>query len=139
MGLKPQKLRYCAYDISEEEIASLQEYFSFLSTIDSQFEGTAQVLDTQHWSELKQLPPADICFLLKMTDVLDRGKGHKVSEYVITNVPAKYVVVSFSTKTMSGKQMRAPERKWLQWMCRRLKYHSTTLKFSNEIFYVIKK
>ncbi|MFH1276680.1 MAG: hypothetical protein ABIH82_06230 [Candidatus Woesearchaeota archaeon] len=136
---KITKLNYYAYDISEEEIQALNEFFAYLSKQNKYFWGHAKVLDIFTLAEIEHHDNIDICFLLKMTDVLDRGKGHKVSEEVITKVPAKYVVVSFSTKTMSGKEMNFPERKWIELMCERLKYKIEKFRFSNEIFYVIKK
>ena len=90
-------------------------------------------------SNLTGIPPADLCFLFKMTDILDQGKGHKVTEEIIRKVPAKFVVVSFPTKTMSGKRMNYPRRKWIELMCQRLNYEVKIIEFSNELFYVIKK
>ena len=133
------KLNYYAYDLSKEEINSLNTFFQFLEENNDGFWGVAKVLDAFSWEEIAKHDPVDLCFLFKMTDVLDRGRGHKVSEEVINRIPAKYVVVSFSTKTMSGKGMNFPERKWIELMCTRLKYTYKPLKFSNEIFYVIKK
>lgn len=130
---------YYAYDLNEGEIHLLNTYFTFKHKENKTFIGKAAVLDLLHWEKLANLGPVDICFLFKIVDVLDAGKGHKVSEMVIKNVPAKYVVVGFATKTMSGKDMNAPERKWMEWMCNRLEYKYNILTFPNEIFYVIKK
>ena len=77
--------------------------------------------------------------MFKLTDVLDKGKGHKVSEKIISKVPAKYVIVSFPTLTMSGKRMNFPRRKWIELMSERLNYTYEILEFSNEIFYIINK
>jgi len=137
--LKLKKVAYYAYDISNEEIESLNTYFHRLHTENKLFTGTAHVLNILQWLKLRKLPQADVCFLFKMTDVLDRGRGHKASEAVITGVPARYVVVSFPTLTMSGRKMNAPRRKWIELMCKRLGYVFTLLTFSNEIFYVIEK
>ena len=81
----------------------------------------------------------DVCFLFKMTDVLDKNKGHKATEEMLKRIPAEYVVVSFATKTMSGKKMTAPRRNWMEWLCKRLRYEYTILEFPNELFYVVKK
>ncbi|MBU0457580.1 MAG: hypothetical protein ABH824_06605 [Nanoarchaeota archaeon] len=138
--MKLRKVSYYVYDISEEEINNLNQYFQLLHNDNHYFFGEAEVLDILHWLELKKkLKKAEVCFLFKMTDVLDRNKGHKVTENVIQNIPAKFVVVSFPTKTMSGKKMNFPRRKWIELMCRRLSYHYRTLVFENEIFYVIEK
>lgn len=137
MGL-PQ-LTYYAYDISDEETELLLKYFSWLQKQSPYLKGGAGTFDLSHWKALQKLYTADVCFLFKMTDVLDRGKGHKASEMIIRDVPAPIVVVSFPTLTLSGKKMNNPKRKWIELMCQRLKYKFETLEFINEIFYIIKK
>ncbi|MEW5897067.1 MAG: hypothetical protein AB1668_05215 [Nanoarchaeota archaeon] len=138
-----KKITYYAYDISEDEIRSLQLFFKHEHAANKNFTGRAKVMDVFQWVRLKESrenAPADICFLFKMTDILDSsGKGHKTSGAVIAGVPAKYVVVSFPTKTMSGKKMNFPRRKWIELMCARLGYSFWILEFGNEVFYVIKK
>ena len=135
--LKP--LHYYAYDLGNDEVALLNDFFLFLNKQNHSFHGKAEVFDALQFEELRKLPKADVAFLLKMTDVLDRGRGHKVSEYVISAVPAKYVIVSFSTVTMSGKPMNFPERKWIELMCKRLRYDFEKFLLGKEIFYVVKK
>ncbi len=134
MGLK--KCAYLAYDINEEEINILNQYFSLLRRKIPYFEGRAAAADIQ---QMPKIPPADICFLFKMTDVLDKNKGHKATEEMLKRIPARHIVVSFATKTMSGKKMTAPRRNWMEWLCKRLGYEFTILEFENELFYVVKK
>jgi len=136
MGLN--KLDYHAYDLSVEEIGGLNLYFKLLHQENKHFRGKAEILDIMNWVKISKLS-TDICFLFKMTDVLDSGRGHKAAETVVKNVPAKYVVVSFPTRTMSGKKMNFPRRKWIELMCERLGYKFKMIKFANEIFYVVKK
>ncbi|MFA6460695.1 MAG: hypothetical protein WCV90_00375 [Candidatus Woesearchaeota archaeon] len=132
MNLK--KVEYHAYDINEKEIALINNYFRREKIL-----GEAAVLDVSKGEEVKKLPSADLAFLFKITDILDRGKGHKKTEEVLVAIPVKWVVISFPTLTMSGKPMNAPRRRWMEWLCGRLGYPYTVLEFSNEIFYVIKK
>ncbi|MBI2662876.1 hypothetical protein HYX11_05455 [Candidatus Woesearchaeota archaeon] len=132
-------VKYYAYDLNEGEIKLLNNYFNLKHKENKNFIGKAEAFDLLHWEKLAVLEQADVCFLFKIVDVLDAGKGHKISELVISNVPTKFVAVSFATKTMSGKEMNAPERKWMDWMCKRLGFSYKVLKFENEIFYVIKK
>jgi len=138
--MKLQKCTYYAYDVNEEEIQSLNIYFRLLHQENIHFQGRAELLDIRSEAALaKDLPVAEVCFLFKMTEVLDRGKGHTKTEAVLKKIPAKQIVVSFATKTMSGKKMTAPRRKWMEWLCKRLGYEYTLLEFPNEIFYVVKK
>ena len=125
---------YYAYDLSKEEVKVLNQFFK-----DKNINGKAGILDLLETNKVKKLPKADIAFLFKMTDVLDKGKGHKTSEKIITAIPAKFIVVSFPTLTMSGKPMNHPRRGWIELMCKRLEYKFQVLEFSNEIFYVVKK
>ncbi|MEK6951372.1 MAG: hypothetical protein AABX13_06640 [Nanoarchaeota archaeon] len=137
--MRLEKLHYYAYDVNEEEITQLQEFFRYLHLLNRRFRGKAEVLDALHLEGLLDLKKVDLCFLFKMTDVLDRGKGHRATEAVITSVPARFVVVSFPTRTLSGKRMNVPEKRWVELMCQRLGYTVTVLKFPTEIFYVVRK
>ena len=132
MGLK--RLKYYAYDISEKEVELLNRFFEW-----KHLEGKAEVLDVSKVELVRKLPAADVCFMFKITDILDRGKGHKKTEEVMKAVPSKWLVISFPTLTMSGKRMTAPRRRWMEWLCRRLEYEYQVLEFENEIFYVVRK
>ncbi len=129
--MKLKDLTYSAYDLSENEIFLLNRFFGYIKV-----KGKAEVLDVLSWYKF---PKADLCFLFKMTALLDKGKGHKTTEKVVQRIPARYVVVSFATKTMSGKKMTAPERRWFQLMCKRLGYKFRKISFENELFYVVDK
>ncbi len=132
MGLKD--VQYYASDLNEEEIRQINLFFKKQS-----IKGEATLLNLLNFSALGKLSSVDVAFLFKVVDIIDAGKGHKNSEAVIKALPAKYVVVSFSTLTMSGKKMTAPKRKWMEWMCQRLGYEYSVLEFENELFYVVKK
>lgn len=133
--MKLKECSYYAYDLNEEEIESINQYFQLLHKENPSFSGKAIVADI-----LKvKLPVADLCFLLKMTDVIDQGKGHKKTEELLKRIPARHIVVSFATKTMSGKEMTAPRRSWMEWLCKRLGWEYLILEFPNEIFYVVKR
>ncbi len=135
--MKLKKVAYRAVDISEKEVELLNRYFEFLQQENKDFLGRAEVRDLMQLSGIK---PADVCFLFKMTDIIEQGKeGHKATEALITKIPAKFIVVSFPTRTMSGRKMNFPRRKWIELMCARLGYSFEVLEFSNEIFYVIGK
>lgn len=132
--MKLKKFDYHAYDISEKEVKLINQFFT-----EKKIDGKAQVLDVSKANLVQKMPAADIAFLFKITDILDQGKGHKKTEEILTAVPARYVIVSFPTLTMSGKPMNAPRRKWMEWMCQRLGYQYQVLEFVNEIFYVVRK
>ena len=137
VGLK--RVRYFAYDLDEEEIGNLKRYFEHLHNLNKQFQGETEILDFNHTEKLTHLKKADLGLLFKITDIIDRGKGHKKSEEVIKAIPAKDLVVSFPTLTMSGRRMNHHRRGWIELMCKRLGYEFKVLEFSNEIFYVMEK
>lgn len=129
--MKLKNFSYYAYDINRHDVKIVKEFFK-----KNKIKGKAEVKDVL---KVKSYPNTDLTFLFKMTDVLDRGKGHKTTEKLIKKIPTKFIIVSFPTITMSGKPMNFPRRKWIELMCNRLKYKFKILKFSNEIFYVLKK
>ncbi|MBI4151342.1 hypothetical protein HY496_00085 [Candidatus Woesearchaeota archaeon] len=137
MGLR--KLRYAAFDLSMEEVALLHDFFTILHRRNRYFQGEAAVLDVLSLEELQKLPSANVCFLFKLTDVLDRGKGHTRTEKVLECLPCRFLVVSFATKTMSGKEMTSPRRPWMEWLCRRRGWKYTIIDLPGELFYVIEK
>jgi hypothetical protein len=131
----PKKIACHVYDLSEHEIALVNDFFAQVNFV----KGTAHVLDLFDLKKITKLPKADLALLFKVTDVLDRNKGHKQTEEILQAIPAKYILLSFATKTLSGKKMAAPQRKWVEWLCRRLGYEYSALEFENELFYVIEK
>jgi hypothetical protein len=86
---------------------------------------------------LASLEPVDICFLFKVLDII----GEKPIDYrdLIRKIPSRYLLISFSTVTLSGKKMRYPKREWLENICKHEGYMCRIFKSENEIFYLIDK
>ncbi len=122
---------YFAVDINQDVVGVVRDYFKIMNV-----DGRAE---QQNIIQIKELPQADVCFLFKALDVLELKKGHKFAEELIKKIPARYVIVSFSTKTLSGKPMNHPQRGWIERLCDRLNYECRMIKEYNEIFYLIKK
>jgi hypothetical protein len=133
------KFHYYAYEINKKEVEFLNKYFTLMKKCHSSFIGKAENLDLTKVRALSKLPQADVCFLFKMTDVLEQGRGHKVTEQILQAVKAKFVVVSFPTLTMSGKRMNYPRRRWMELMCERLGWSYSLIEMPNELFYVVMK
>ena len=83
----------------------------------------------------REFPKSDVCFMFKILDFFN----HKISEELVKCVNVKYLVVSFSTKTIKNKRMNYPRRGWFEIMLKRLNFKFKKLSFSNEVFYVVKK
>ena len=129
MPSKPEV--YYAYDLSSSEIEAINEFLKI-----ENIKGEAQVKDI---TNMKEFPSSDLTFLFKMTDIIDQGKGHKKTENLLRLIPSKNIIISFSTLTMSYKPMTAPRRRWVEWLCLRLRYSFKVVEIPNEIFYVIRK
>jgi len=130
--MRLEEADYYAYDINEEDIRILNEYFRIMG---DDLNGKASLF---RFGDATEFPKADVCFLFKVLDILDQ-RGHKKSEDLIRSLKCKWVVASFSTRTVSGKKMDHAYRGWMDRMLGRLGYEFRTLEFENEIFYVIRK
>ncbi|MEK6955792.1 MAG: hypothetical protein AABW52_03985 [Nanoarchaeota archaeon] len=86
-----------------------------------------------------KLQEADVCFLFKLLDSLD-VKDHKTSEELIKRIKANYIVISFSNLSIRGaREMKYPQRGWIERMLERLNYKYTKIEYTEETFYVVEK
>ena len=78
-------------------------------------------------------------FLFKLLDSLD-VKDHKTSEELIKRIKANYIVISFSNLSIRGaREMKYPQRGWIERMLERLNYKYTKIEYTEETFYVVEK
>ncbi len=131
------KVEYYAYDIDEEDISFINEYFYLMK---KKISGEAKMINLSNITEeeIKKIPKAEVCFMFKLADVLDR-ENHKQSEKIIKNLNSDYIVVSFSKKTLAGNEMNFPYRGWIEKMLERIGLEFNKINFENEVFYVIKR
>lgn len=136
MGL--ETLTYYSYDINEEDIQLLREYFKKIKS--EGLSGNADILDINNRSKIILIPEGDIIFLFKTLDIIDR-ENHKPSEDLIKNLISrtKFIVASFATKTITRKKMNFPKRKWFEIMLERNNLKFQSFETPNEIFYVVSK
>ena len=135
MGLNG--INYYAYDIDKEDCDFLNKYFILMKNY-TKLKGKSFVMNLKKISEIKKLPRADVCFMFKFLDVIEQ-KGHKLAEEIIKTLNCKYMVISFSTKTVSGKNMKHPYRGWIEKMLERINLNFEKISIDNEVFYVVKK
>ena len=133
-------IAYIASDFSQIDCDFVQAYFDVVKEkYPLQGQTTCiNLLDPEGIEALQRLPAVDVAFLFKVSDLIDR-KGHKPTEKVVQAVHARYIIVSFSTKTLSGKQMDKRRRIWFEMMIERLGYTFKTIEKLNELFYVVTK
>lgn len=118
---------YYAYDINENDISLVQEFFKTKNIL-----GSAVVQDIR---QPFSYPSADICLIFKVLDIIEK-KGHKIADNLISNIKCKYILISFATRTLSGKPMKYAQRGWIEKI---LSKHGRSFKIinsENEIFYL---
>jgi len=129
--MKLKTINYTATELSKEDCKFLNNFFKILK-----IKAKAYSLDL---TKVKQIKGRyDICFLFKVFDSIEK-KGHKIAENLIKIIPAKNIIVSFPTKTISYKAMNKPRRIWLETMLKRISLNFIVFELGNEIFYVIEK
>ncbi len=136
-GLNPIALArpgifYYALDINQEDLQLVAEFFQ-----QEGVHGTTKVYDLREIAP-GDLPPSDLCLLLKILDVIEK-RGHKLAERILQTIKTRYFLISFSTKTLSGKPMNHPQRGWIIRLVERLGYQYEEIKLSKEIYYLVKK
>jgi 16S rRNA (guanine(1405)-N(7))-methyltransferase len=133
--MRIENVRYRCFDIDQEDVEFLNDYFHLIH-----LDGKASVLDLRRPESWKELPAADVALLFNLLDPLEHGKkGHKLAELLIIHIPARFLVISFSTQTISGKGMNYPQRGWIERMLTRIQYSFIMFETTNELFYIIQK
>jgi SAM-dependent methyltransferase len=122
---------YYASDINGEELKLIEKFFE-----KNNIKGKTFVCDLANVNSCN-LPEADICLILKVFDILGKN-DYLLAEKVISRIKSKYLLISFSTKTLSGKPMNKPRRIWLEKLLEKLNYSFEIIKSDNEIFYLSK-
>ena len=130
MDLK--KVKYFAYELTKEDCNFIQEYFDLMKPFG--LDGEAFALDLMR---VEQLPKTDVCFLFKVLDSLE-DLERNYSEKLLEKIPARFIVVSFPTMSIGGRNP-IRQRGWFFRMMRNLSLSAETFEFENEIFYVVKK
>lgn len=131
MDLK--EVTYYAYELSPDDASFIQFYFDVMKNY-SGLDGKAFSADLL---KLPPLPKCDVCFLFKALDSLECLKKG-ISFQLLKSIDAKFIVVSFPTRSISGKK-RLKERSWFLNLLRDLNLSYKTIELENELFYVIEK
>lgn len=130
LSFPDKEVKYYASDIGDKELEVVKKHFE-----KNNVQGKVFVYDIKNIR--KDLPKADVVFLFKVLDALEK-KGHRLAEKIIKSLNSKFVVISFSTVTVSGEKMNYPYRGWMDRMLKRLKLKYSKFEIPNELFYVVK-
>ncbi|MDP4012810.1 MAG: hypothetical protein Q8R00_04365 [Candidatus Nanoarchaeia archaeon] len=129
LGCNPE---YYAVDLSESELETVNNYFK-----ENKIKGKTYCLDLLKL-DYSALPKVDVAFLFKVLESLENI--HKnVSYTILSKINSKWIVVSFSKKSITGKPIIKKGRSWLKRMLAELGYWYEVLDIGDEIFYIIKK
>jgi hypothetical protein len=132
LAIARKEIEYYASDIHNGDLDIVRRFFEA-----NDIEGNVFVYDLRKFNA-KDLPAADVCILFKVLESIE-FKGHKLAERIISEIRAKYIIVSFSTEKISGKKMNQPERKWIEKILERKKLKYERKDIGKEIFYIIMK
>ncbi|MEM4260021.1 MAG: hypothetical protein QXG00_02190 [Candidatus Woesearchaeota archaeon] len=132
LGCRPN---YIATDLNEKDLIPIQRFFE-IEKINGY---TIAINLTKDYDTLKKMDKVDVCFVFKLFDSLEKTKFN-VTENVIQNLNASYVIVSFPTRSLGGKKpIKKEKRAWFERILKKNNYTYTTFEVSNEFFYVINK
>jgi len=126
----PSKCDYIVSELNKSDCDRLKNYF--------EREGLNAKVIQIDLSKETNLPSGDVCFLFKILESIEQ-KGHKIAERIIKTLKCRFIVVSFSTKTLRGNKMKFPRRIWFEVMLKRLGMEYERLDYENELFYIINK
>ena len=135
-GLNPLALAspaylYYACDIRQDEIELIQSHFKKKS-----IPGKAFVYDLRTYAS--DLPAADLCLIWKVLDIIP-GDKYTLTRKLLASLQCACIIISFSTRTLSGKPMQHKRRFWFESILKELSLSYETWETSNELFYVIHK
>jgi 2-polyprenyl-3-methyl-5-hydroxy-6-metoxy-1,4-benzoquinol methylase len=131
LALASQNVTYFASDINESDLNVVEAFFKA-----NKIQGNVFVYDLSKYKN--DLPKADLCLLFKVLDQIKKSNS-SIIKLIIQTIDCKNILVSFSTKKLSGKTMNNPKRFWFEKIIDSLGYEYDLFKFENELFYLIKK
>ena len=138
-GLNPLSYKYLdckpiyyASELSKEDCKVIESFFK-----ENKIKGECFAFDLLS-EDYSKLPEADICFLFKVLESLESVKKN-ISKEILQKINAKWIIVSFSKKSITGRPIKKKGRSWLMRMLKELGYEYQILDIGEEIFYVIHK
>ena len=131
IALANKDIEYYAADINKSDLLLIERFFE-----KNKINGKTFVYDLRKVNE--NLPKADICLIFKTLDIIEK-KSHKLAEKIIKTVKCRYFLISFATRTLSGRHMKYKRRIWLEALLKNLGYKYEVLNSNNEIFYFFQK
>ena len=130
LALADLKVKYYASDINLSDLNLVKNFFE-----KKKIDGEVFICDLTKIENCK-LPEVDLVLLLKVFDILGK-EDYKIAKRVLEAIKSKHLIISFSTRTLSGKKMNRPRRLWFEKLLNSSFYRFDTLSSANEIFYLV--
>lgn len=130
IALANKNIEYNALDINNDDLILVKKFFEI-----NKINGSVLSYDLR---KIKELPKVDICLVFKVLDIIGKNP-YKLAERIIKLANCKYFLISFATRTLSGKPMRYKKRKWFEDLLNNFGYKYEILDSKNEIFYLFEK
>ena len=128
-----KKIKYIASEFNEDDTEFIKKYFAIIEKQNKGYDLEATTINLKKDIDRLKFIKVDVVFAWKLFDLLKT----KEVEAVVNAISAKYLIASFSTKTLSRKDMGKPQRTWFEMMLNRLHLEFEIKEFENEIFYII--
>jgi hypothetical protein len=132
IALAKPGIKYYASDINLEELNLINGFFA-----GNNIDGRAFFCDLNK-IEKCDIPEAELCMILKVFDILGKN-DYAIAHKVLERIRSRYILVSFSTRTLSGKPMRRPRRIWFENLIVKMAFLFEIFNSDNEIFYFMKR
>lgn len=132
-GLNPiaiaeNNVEYYAYDINKNDLSVLEE-FSRVNKIKFH-------IFNEDITQLRNFPKTDLCIIFKVLDILPNKQ--EITEKLLRNIDTKYFLISFATRTLTGKPMNVVYRRWFENILKKLNLKYEIKRTSQELFYLIR-
>ena len=130
LAIATSKIFYHAYDIKSEDLEIVKLFFE-----KNKISGDIHHADIR---AVNNFPQVDLCLMFKLLDILGNDKS-EIAESLIKKINAKYFIISFATRTLSGKSMNRPYRRWFEKVTHKLNLSYKIERTNQELFYIISK
>lgn len=130
IAIAKKGITYHAYDINDKDLEIVREFFK-----KHNIEGDIHHKDIRHESVF---PKVDLCIIFKVLDILG-DKKYEITKNLLEKVQTKRFLISFATRTLTGKKMSSPYRRWFETILKQLGYDYDIERTNQELFYIIRK
>lgn len=121
---------YHCYDINENDLKIVKNFFEV-----NKIKGDIHHKDIRHESTF---PKVELCIIFKVLDILG-DKKYEITKHLLEKVDTKRFLISFATRTLTGKKMNSPYRRWFETILKQLNYEYDVERTNQELFYIIRK